>query len=820
MSPAGSQASSRQPQPPKKVASSRGSQTQKKQPKLSDDGQTTRKRKDPPPIDENGGRPPKTRKGDPIPESTTGKRKDPPHSDENGGRPSKTRKGDPVVPSTSKAPETTTTVLVRPDRPKREVKATVDRYNRESAAIQLNPRPTNKPSLPEDTPDNEFAPPPASGRKALHPYNNRPAEQEAPLMVKAVVPRGTAVRKDRPKPKPLYKAAATSAPSSRRPRNRIYSDDDMEEEEPTLLRKKKQHFGINKVEDAANLFHDDAGIIGNVEDVQQDNNQSHNHGQQEDQDENEDEEDELNDNDNDDDDNDNEYQQEDDNEDDLGYKDENASDHDNHRSDYDHNDHPNDNQHDRTNEDDEEDDNNAWTQARYAPAPPRGRPQDQTRDSVSPPTQHSRRPSPLPEHHRPAGRPRDQTRDSVSPPTKHSRRPSPPPEHHRPAGRPQDQTRDSVSPPTQHSRRSSPPPEHHRPAGRSQDQTRDSDDEADPELASRYAPRNHGHIRDVVASHRHKNKTNRLPDAAKLDHHRRLQQEDVQEEEKEEEDQPAGRKRRRRRQSEPTPRQEAFYPPLWKQVIKLAQMKIQEHLLSTEFFPEKEEVLREAPHLLAQSVAEIEDFNKTELSPAFYKKHRDDIYEMMWAEVAHYRGAAKNDCRSVADQFYNIVPAPDKYEGQQKIADKVSGLLEKSRFLQRRNQDGTIDNMMAPALGKVIELLLFGAPNKRTERVGDVYAGEFLRYTPRLVAAGAVVLRCCMDEYRTGRQKTVQLTSTAYASFYNTVFMKLEQTKTDAELWDKMTGEWMKWRDGSHKARGFEWRKKGQFVSSDVFDFE
>ncbi|KAJ7023127.1 hypothetical protein C8F04DRAFT_1135440 [Mycena alexandri] len=272
MSPAGSQASSR-------------SQTQKKQPKLSDDGQ--------------------------IPESTTGKRKDPPHSDENGGRPSKTRKGDPVVPSTSKAPETTTTVLVRPDRPKREVKATVDR-----------------------TPDNEFAPPPASGRKALHPYNNRPAEQEAPLMVKAVVPRGTAVRKDRPKPKPYI----------RRPRNRIYSDDDMEEEEPTLLRKKSTFFFF---------------FFGNVEDVQQDNNQSHNHGQQEDQDENEDEEDELNDNDNNDDDNDNEYQQEDDNEDDLGYKDENASDHDNHRSDYDHNDHPNDNQHDRTNEDDEEDDNNA-----------------------------------------------------------------------------------------------------------------------------------------------------------------------------------------------------------------------------------------------------------------------------------------------------------------------------------------------------------------------------------------------------------------------------------------------------------------------------
>ncbi|KAJ7034361.1 hypothetical protein C8F04DRAFT_1348962 [Mycena alexandri] len=415
-------------------------------------------------------------------------------------------------------------------------------------------------------------PPPASGRKALHPYNNRPAEQEAPLLVKAVVPRGTAVRKDRPKPKPLYK--------------------DMEVEEPTLLKKKKQHFGINEVEDAVNPFHDDTGIIGNVEDVQQDNNQSHNHGQQEDQDEDEDEEDELKDNDNDNDDN--EYQQEDDNEDKLGYEDENASDHDNHRSDYDHNDHPNNNQHDQTNENDEEDDNNA---SRYAPAPPRQRSRDQTR--------------------------------------------------------------------------------------------------------ARYAPRNHGHIRDVVASHRRKNKTNRLPDAAKLDYHRRLQQEDVQEEE---EDQSGGRKRR----GEDT--------------------RIQEHLLSTEFFPDKEEVLREAPHLLAQSVAEIEDFNKTELSPAFYKKHCDDIYEMMWAEVAHYRGAAKNDCRSVADQFYNIIPAPDKYEGQQKIADK-----------------GTIDNMMAPALGKVIELLLFGAPNKQTERVGDVFNNNWsTNWTQFQYELGTTVTRPCV----------------------------------------------------------------------------
>lgn len=84
-------------------------------------------------------------------------------------------------------------------RPRRLTKNTMDRFIRESSAIAENPpRPPKKTSQPEDTPINVFAPPASSSRKVLQSYTNRPVE-EAPLLLKSVVPR------DYPKPKPLLK---------------------------------------------------------------------------------------------------------------------------------------------------------------------------------------------------------------------------------------------------------------------------------------------------------------------------------------------------------------------------------------------------------------------------------------------------------------------------------------------------------------------------------------------------------------------------------------------------------------------------------------
>ncbi|KAJ7038605.1 hypothetical protein C8F04DRAFT_1255881 [Mycena alexandri] len=755
----------------------------------------------------------------------------------------------------------------RSDRPRRQVKSTLDRFLRDSTAIQVNPQPINKSSMPEDTANNDFAPPPSGRRKALQPYNNRP-EQEAPLLAKAIVP----------KPRPLYKtrdASATVASSKvpraplkriessdddmetrdalatvassrvpRAPLKRIESsDNDMEEEKQSQPAKKKQHLGV---QEAATICQDGDdkdddymdkdhysqdhryndppwNVDGQQEDEEGNNdgndgsNDENNDGNEEEEEQEEEEAEEEDDN--------NTTQrggasrsipaprprpaplaeEEEEEENNQHYqvnnrdRDLNNRDHDlnNHNRDLDNrnrdrDDHDNCNRNARHRDHwhhDEEDDHNTSTQARYAPAP-------------------ARHPVPAPKR-RSMRRLNESQLLITLPATMDAFEAS--------FMRRLNESQLLITLPT----------------------TMDvfeANEEAQREPAADHAPRNHGRIQDVVDSHRRKNKGTYPPDAAKLDHHRRLQQEvrrpqeeapeageEVQEEQEsqdEQEDQSGGRKRRTKRQSEPTPQQEAFYPALWKQVIRLGEMKVQEHLLTENFFADKDEILREGRHFLTQSMAEIEEMTQTELSPDFYKKHRDNLCEMLWAEVAHYRGGAKTDSRSVVDQFYNILPTPTKYQSPREIADKVSSLLEKSRFLQRRNEDGTIDNMMAPALGKVIELMLYGSPNKRGDRVGDVYAGQFLRYTPQLIAAGSVVLRCCMEEYKTGRQKNVSLAATTYASFYNTVLMKLEQTKQDPETWDKMTGEWMKWRDASYKARGYEWRKKGEFVSSDVFDFE
>ncbi len=48
--------------------------------------------------------------------------------------------------------------------------------------------------------------------------------------------------------------------------------------------------------------------------------------------------------------------------------------------------------------------------------------------------------------------------------------------------------------------------------------------------------------------------------------------------------------------------------------------------------------------------------------------------------------------------------------------------------------------MMAPALGKVMELMLWGGENKRGSRIGDVYADQFKKYTTRHISAAAAVV--------------------------------------------------------------------------------
>ncbi|KAJ7714817.1 hypothetical protein B0H16DRAFT_1898987 [Mycena metata] len=367
---------------------------------------------------------------------------------------------------------------------------------------------------------------------------------------------------------------------------------------------------------------------------------------------------------------------------------------------------------------------------------------------------------------------------------------------------------------------------------------------------------------DPSKSHRSKNKGSRPPNADKLAHHRRLQQDaptardngrgekdiqeagsdDEEEEEGEGEEEPTRkRKRRTKRGGSPTPTQQGFYSGEWSQVITLNSFKVQEHLLSSGFFSTKARIEREAPEWAAQSISEIEDYVELELSPAFYKEHKDDMNKMMWMEVSHYRGSAKIDCRAIIDQYYDISSGPSGYKSPGEIASKVKALLEKSRFLQRRtkvikkDQNGNIvkdangkivtleriDNMMAPALGKVMELMLWGGENKRGSRVGDTYAHQFEKYTTRHISAAAAVLRCCIEEKKTGYHQNVNLSADNFESFYNTVYDKLEKSRADNdEHWNKMNVEWMKWRNAAFQARGLEARQEGKFVTADVFDFE
>ncbi|KAJ7817131.1 hypothetical protein B0H13DRAFT_1919693 [Mycena leptocephala] len=342
---------------------------------------------------------------------------------------------------------------------------------------------------------------------------------------------------------------------------------------------------------------------------------------------------------------------------------------------------------------------------------------------------------------------------------------------------------------------------------------------------------------DVVAKHRKKNKATRPPNPAQLEFYRRLQQDgrddeevggegddddndnrddddrdsDDRDNESQDEASGGGRKQRTRRLDSPPPTQMGFFEPVWRQVLEKGKGKGNHYLVLRNLFPDKETFLDLARReFLTEAIAEVEDEHGIDLDRAFYLKHQSDMVRILWDEVSHYRGESKTSTRP-AFHLYNTKPDYARFEGRgfnqeewvQATAQKIADLIRSSEFLHNgRDADGHKNNFMSTGLEFSVEILLFGRAGSRGDAIATQYPQDFEKYSDHVMAAGATVLKSVMDEWATGRWANVAFKASEYSRYYKLCLALIDKLKKNPREWGKTSEEWSRWRQRAFASRG------------------
>ncbi|KAJ7816389.1 hypothetical protein B0H13DRAFT_2317349 [Mycena leptocephala] len=205
-----------------------------------------------------------------------------------------------------------------------------------------------------------------------------------------------------------------------------------------------------------------------------------------------------------------------------------------------------------------------------------------------------------------------------------------------------------------------------------------------------------------------------------------------------------------------------------------------------QFFPDKKDFPELArKQFLNEAIAEVEDEHEMDLDRDFYQKYQPAMIEILWGEVAHYRGESKTLTRP-AFLKYNTSPDMSQFEDRgfnqqewfQATSRLVGELLRSSEFLHRgRDHAGHKNNFMNAGLQIAVEALLFGRANTRGDTVGMRYPDDFNPYGKHLMAAGSTVLKSVFDEHKSGNQE-------------------------NPREWAKTSAEWGRWRQLAFGRRG------------------
>ncbi|KAJ7911549.1 hypothetical protein B0H13DRAFT_2328206 [Mycena leptocephala] len=261
----------------------------------------------------------------------------------------------------------------------------------------------------------------------------------------------------------------------------------------------------------------------------------------------------------------------------------------------------------------------------------------------------------------------------------------------------------------------------------------------------------------------------------------------------------------------PPPTQMGFFEPVWRQVLEKGKGKGNHYLVLRNLFPDKETFLDLARReFLTEAIAEVEDEHGIDLDRAFYLKHQSDMVRILWDEVSHYRGESKTSTRP-AFHLYNTKPDYARFEGRgfnqeewvQATAQKIADLIRSSEFLHNgRDADGHKNNFMSTGLEFSVEILLFGRAGSRGDAIATQYPQDFEKYSDHVMAAGATVLKSVMDEWATGRWANVAFKASEYSRYYKLCLALIDKLKKNPREWGKTSEEWSRWRQRAFASRG------------------
>ncbi|KAF7357075.1 hypothetical protein MSAN_01301600 [Mycena sanguinolenta] len=388
----------------------------------------------------------------------------------------------------------------------------------------------------------------------------------------------------------------------------------------------------------------------------------------------------------------------------------------------------------------------------------------------------------------------------------------------------------------------------------SQNTTRKSTENPDPDLDDslrlerRAYQKQDQNAYDVLAKHRASNKATRLPSAQILERCRRQQnlrdklrddqekddgddqddqddqEEDDGDDQEEDDEEDTNQKSKRGRGRELLPTTEGFYPEPWPKVFARSRAPVYKYLVQLDFFPDRKEYKVTIADYLSDSIVFFVQDNDLYLDLSYYDEFRDDMLKMLVGFISTFRGRCMRQAREVIKQYYlhriytkpeDLPEAFNQEEYHQKTIQNVEKLLDRAFFLHDgRDEEGSVNNFMAPAIGDLAERIL--TMGKKTAlfrtypEIFDVYTSNFIAACSCLVmflpfykktSLILLQLRAALEEYRSGTPVEKPFSEEANSKFYKKAIYCIEKINRNDKHRRKTIGRWDKWAEEARKKR-------------------
>ncbi|KAF8548998.1 hypothetical protein OG21DRAFT_1488885 [Imleria badia] len=203
------------------------------------------------------------------------------------------------------------------------------------------------------------------------------------------------------------------------------------------------------------------------------------------------------------------------------------------------------------------------------------------------------------------------------------------------------------------------------------------------------------------------------------------------------------------------------YPLGFRTVIERAKLIAQCNAASNDpFMPRSQCIEEKCFEFFNEALAETQN-----VPQGYWPQYRKELSVLVWEAMMTWHSTLKSKAQEPVPHFYalgdEILPLDNKTQAQVLICGSVF-------TLDGVDEEGSTNNMAAPALSALISLFFYNGPSSLAAIFPDVFSGEVPQVT---VCLAVTVLRAAIDEYpstgiREDRKFEYQGYSKIYAQFY------------------------------------------------------